>query len=46
MPFDIVRAQIEHVNPCRPCSPESAHMPGIMKRQAPATDPVSVGLEV
>ena len=41
----IVRAQIEHVNPCRPASPEPAHIPGILKLQAPATDPVSVGLE-
>ena len=41
----IVRAHIEHVNPRRSSSPIPPHMPGILKLQAPAVDPVSMRLE-
>ena len=41
----IVRAHIEHVNPCGSSSAIPAHMPGILKLEAPAMDPVSVSLE-
>ena len=41
----IVRGQIEDVDPRRSSSPEPAHITGVVKLQAAAADPLSVGIE-